>query len=184
MKRFLLQLFYRVRHFYRRCLFGFRYRGQPIRIDPSSFVSAKSTVRVQGGGSVTIGRNCEIHDYAMILTYGGDIRLGDHCSVNPFSIIYGHGGVSIGDGVRIAAHSIIVPGNHNTTVDGEPLYLAGTSMEGIEIADHVWLGAGARILDGVKIGRNAVVGAGSVVTRAVPDNCTVGGVPARPIQQR
>lgn len=125
-----------------------------------------------------------VHDYAMILTHGGDITIGGHCSLNPFVIVYGHGGVRIGDGVRIAAHTIIVPGNHNATVDGEPLYQSGTSLKGIDIGDHVWLGAGSRILDGVSIGRNAIVGAGSVVTKSVPDNATVGGVPARMIRQR
>mgnify|MGYP001811722727 CR=1 FL=1 len=169
---------------YRRLVYALRYGRQKIYIDPTSYVSGKSRIRVQGGGSIVIGKGCEIHDFAMILTYGGDISFGDHCSLNPFSIVYGHGGVRIGDGVRIAAHSIIVPGNHNQTVDGEPMHTAGTTMQGIDIADHVWLGAGVRVLDGVTIGSNAVVGAGSVVTRSVPENATVGGVPARLIKQR
>jgi acetyltransferase-like isoleucine patch superfamily enzyme len=55
---------------------------------------------------------------------------------------------------------------------------------GIDIADNVWLGAGSRILDGVHIGRNAVVAAGAVVTKSVPDDTTVAGVPAQVISDK
>jgi acetyltransferase-like isoleucine patch superfamily enzyme len=160
------------------------YAGQPISVDPSTSISRRSVLRVIDGGSIRIGRNCTLHDYAMILTYGGDITIGDDCSLNPFAIVYGGGGVRIGNGVRIAAHTVIIPANHRTGTDDVPLHLAGIVATGITIADHVWLGSGSRILDGVQIGRNAVVGAGSVVTRSVPDNTTVAGVPARPIQPR
>ena len=183
-KGLLVTLFFGVRHLWRKVLFFLRYLGRRITIDPSSYVSLRSVIRLPGGGSVIVGRNCEIHRFTMILTHGGDIRIGDHCSLNPFTIVYGHGGVRIGDGVRIAAHTVIVPGNHNPTTDGEPVYLSGTSMKGIDIGDHVWVGAGSRILDGVSIGKNAIIGAGSVVTRSVPDNATVAGVPARVICQR
>ena len=73
----------------------------------------RSMVRVCNGGTITIGKGCEIHPFAMLLTHGGDIQLGDNCSVNPFTIIYGMGGTQIGNGVRIAAHTVIVPENHN-----------------------------------------------------------------------
>ena len=119
----------------------------------------------------------------MILTYGGNVVLGDDCSANPFTIIYGHGGVRIGNGVRIAAHSVIVPGNHNVPVGGQSLRESGTTARGITIGNDVWIGAGARILDGVQIGSNAVIGAGSVVTRSVPARVTVAGVPARVISE-
>jgi len=115
----------------------------------------------------------------MLLTHGGHIHLGDNCSVNPFTIIYGCGGAYIGNNVRIGAHVMVVPENHNPGTDAVPLRLSGTTRKGIRIDDNVWIGAGARILDGVSIGRNAVIGAGSVVTKSVPANTTVVGVPAR-----
>ena len=119
----------------------------------------------------------------MIMTYGGDISIGDNCSLNPFAIVYGHGGVRIGDDVRIAAHTVIIPANHNVVADGQPLHLSGVSAIGIDIDTHVWLGTGSRILDGVTIGKNAVVAAGGVVTKSVAANETVAGVPARVISQ-
>jgi acetyltransferase-like isoleucine patch superfamily enzyme len=115
----------------------------------------------------------------MLLTYGGNIRIGNNCSVNPFTIIYGMGGTLIGDGVRIAAHTVIVPENHNAATNQLPLYKAGSTKKGIRIDDNVWIGAGVRILDGVQIGRNTIIGAGSVVNRSLPANATAVGVPAK-----
>jgi acetyltransferase-like isoleucine patch superfamily enzyme len=166
----------------RRISFAARFFGKPIHIHASSWVSWRSVVRVCGGGRITIGRNCQIHPFAMLLTYGGDICIGDDCSVNPFTIIYGIGGAHIGNGVRIAAHSVIVPENHNRGTDSLPITQAGSTKRGIRIEDNVWIGAGVRVLDGVVIGRNTIVGAGSVVNRSLPANVTAVGVPARTIK--
>lgn len=182
-KRLLLSLLLRSRYLYRKGKYFFKYFGHPVKIDPSTYISRRSVIRVTGGGSITIGRNCEIHDYAMIMTYGGNISIGDNCSLNPFAIVYGHGGVRIGNAVRIAAHTVIIPANHKVSADDQPLHLSGVSTKGIDIADNVWLGSGSRILDGVHIGRNAVVAAGGVVTKSVPDDTTVAGVPARIINK-
>ena len=110
--------------------------------------------------------------------------MGDHCSVNPFTILYGGGGLSIGTGVRIAAHTVIIPSNHTAGDEKTPLYMKDVSAKGIEIGDYAWIGAGCQILDGVRIGRHAIIGAGSVVTSSIPDNATAVGVPARVIIQK
>jgi len=115
----------------------------------------------------------------MILSRGGNIKIGDNVSVNPFTVIYGIGDVRIGSGVRIATSVTIIPANHVQGNDKIYLKDAGITKLGIQIEDNVWIGAGARILDGVTIGRNAIIGAGSVVTRDVPPNTKVVGVPAR-----
>jgi acetyltransferase-like isoleucine patch superfamily enzyme len=167
----------------RACLYRARFIGRDVRIDPSSRVSWRSVIRTCGGGSISIGSNCEIHPFAMILTCGGNIAIGHNCSANPFVIIYGHGGVTIGNGVRIASHSVIIPANHNVSSADTPLYQSGVSAKGISIGNDVWIGSGARILDGVRIDDNAVVGAGSVVTKPVPSHATVAGVPARIISK-
>jgi acetyltransferase-like isoleucine patch superfamily enzyme len=62
--------------------------------------------------------------------------------------------------------------------------LAGVTKKGIQIDDNVWIGAGVRILDGVRIGKNTIIGAGSVVNRSLPANATAVGVPAKAIKLR
>lgn len=172
------------RRILRRFGYSIRFFGRPISVDASAWVSWKSTLHTPCGGSIRIGRNCEIHPYSMLLTHGGDIRIGDDCSVNPFTIVYGAGGTTIGNGVRIAAHSMIVPENHNPGSDVLPVIASGKTRQGVSIEDNVWIGSGVRVLDGVRIGRNAVIGAGSVVTRSVPNDVTAVGIPARVIKSR
>lgn len=173
-----------LRRWARACSHALRFAGRRVSVDPSSWVSAGARLSTRGGGSITIGRHCEIHPHVLLMTYGGDIRIGDRCSINPFSIVYGHGGTTLGHGVRVAAHTVIIPANHQPGSERVAVHAAPLEALGIEIGDNVWIGAGARILDGVRIGRNAVVGAGAVVTRAVPADATVAGVPAAVIRQR
>jgi len=150
----------------------------------NSSVRPRALLKIVNGGRIRIGNNCTIHDYAMLLTYGGIISIGDRTTVNPFCILYGHGGLKIGNGVRIAAHTTIVPFNHNYGDRDRFIYQQGETALGITINDDVWIGSGVRILDGVTIGKGAVIGAGSVVTRDVPEYAVVAGVPARTIKYR
>ncbi|MBS1917789.1 MAG: acyltransferase [Bacteroidetes bacterium] len=119
------------------------------------------------------------------MTYGGSITVGDCCSINPYTIIYGHGkGVSIGSHVLIAGHCIIIPANHEFNRRDKYIREQGISSRGIIIEDDVWIAGGCQILDGVTIGRGAIIASGSVVNKSVPPYAVYGGVPAKLLKMR
>lgn len=135
-------------------------------------------------GGIKIGDHTMIQPYVIIDTCGGSISLGSNCSVNPFCILYGHGGLHIGDNVRIAPHTVIMPFQHIFDSLERPAYEQGLSMKGITIGEDVWTGTGVRVLDGVVVGNGAVIGAGAVVTGEIPAGAIAVGLPARVIKMR
>lgn len=112
----------------------------------------------------------------------GRVSLGHDCTINPFAVVRGR--VRTGNGVRIGAHASVIGFNHRFDDPSRPVFEQGIETLGIEIGDDVWIGSGALVLDGVCIGSHAVIGAGAVVTRDVPDHAIVVGNPARVIRDR
>ena len=86
-----------------------------------------------------------------------------------------HGGVTIGDGCQIGHNVVFATLNHFIEAEKRKM----TYSAPIVLGKNVWIGSNATILQGVTIGDNAVVGAGAVVTKDVPANTVVGGVPAK-----
>jgi carbonic anhydrase/acetyltransferase-like protein (isoleucine patch superfamily) len=160
--------------------------GDPsqIRLGPRTRIEPGAVLSTAQGGTITLGADCIVHRGAMVLSYGGDIVAGDFCGVNPYSILYGHGGLRLGNYVRIAAHTVIIPANHSFEDLDVPIYRQPNTKKGIAIGSDVWIAAGVRILDGVHIGDGAVIGAGAVVTHDVPAYGIAVGVPAKTIKSR
>jgi acetyltransferase-like isoleucine patch superfamily enzyme len=94
------------------------------------------------------------------------------------------GGVEIGDNTRIAEKVSIHAMNHNYINRNQLIINQGRRAMGIKIGNDVWIGAGAKILDGVEIGDGCVVAAGSVVTKSIESYLVVAGVPAKIINKR
>ena len=155
-----------------------------VKTGPGTIVMPGARISREHGGTIQIGARSVIHPGAMLLSYGGFIRIGARCSVNPYSVLYGHGGLSIGNGVRIAAHCVIIPANHGTALDGGPISTQPLSKRGIHIGNDAWLGAGVRVLDGAVIGDGCVVAAGAVVRGELESRGIYGGVPARLLRWR
>lgn len=136
-------------------------------------------------GKIFLGNNTVILQDVKILSYGGLIEIGENVSVNPFCILYGHGGLKIGNNVRIAANTIMIPSNHNFSRTDIPIYQQGETSKGITIEDDVWIGANVKILDDVKISKGIIVGAGSVVTKPLTKEYGIyAGIPAKFIKYR
>ncbi|SMD18897.1 acyltransferase [Rhizobium sp. RU36D] len=143
---------------------------------PSAYVAADARIFTS---HLRLGERSWIAGHALVR---GEVEFGDNCTVNSYACISGK--VRCGNGVRIASLSSIVGFNHGFDDPDTPIYRQPHVTLGITIGDDVWIGANSVVLDGVTIGRGAVVAAGSVVTRDVPDMTIVAGVPAKPVRRR
>lgn len=160
-------------------------RGLTLSLGKNASIWEYARLSNRGHGSIEIGDNTKIEHFVLLETRrGGFIKIGADSAVNAFSVIYGAGGVTIGNNTRIACHTIIIASNHNFDDITKNIYEQGVSKKGIVIGNDVWIGAGVRILDGVHIGDHSVIGAGSVVTKSIPENSVAVGVPARVMRLR
>ena len=106
---------------------------------------------------------------------GKNIHLGKRIFINSGCRFQDQGGITIGDDTLIGHNVVLATLNHNL----RPEKRANLLPFPIKIGKCVWIGSNATILPGVTIGDNAVVGAGSVVTKDIPKNAVVAGNPAR-----
>lgn len=146
-------------------------------IDPSD-IAAQNVVIKELFGSIgemvymQPGFNCD---------YGKNIYVGEDFLTNYNVTILDCAPVHIGDYCLIGPNSLISAVGHPMSPEGRRKKMAVSSP--VTIGDNVWIGANCTILPGVTIGNNVIVAAGAVVTKAVPDNCVVAGVPAKVIQE-
>lgn len=159
-------------------------------------VSYKVKSLAKLGGLVKISRFSKIEFRKGVLTFKGSNVIGDFSKIycdnpngflimgegvtaNSFCHFGCNGGVEIGADTILGEYVSIHSENHVFS-KSMPIKTQGVTNEGIKIGEGCWVGAKATILDGVIIGDNTVVAAGSVVTRGeYPNNCLIAGVPAK-----
>lgn len=113
------------------------------------------------------------------INYGPGVSFGSDCFLNFGCTLLALGGITIEDDVFIGPHCVLATEYHPE----EPSQRHTLLTKPIVIKQNAWLGANVTVLAGVTIGRNAIVAAGSVVTKDVPDNSVVAGTPARVIRE-
>lgn len=111
--------------------------------------------------------------------YGQNIAVGKNVFINSGCCFQDQGGIEIGDNVLIGQQVVIATLNHDLTPENR----ASMFPAPVKIGNGVWIGAHATILAGVTVGNNAVIAAGAVVTKDVPENVVVAGVPAKIIKE-
>ena len=126
----------------------------------------------------------EVHEsFGLFLPFytdcGRNITLGENVFINSGCRFQDWGGIQIGDGTLIGHNVVIATINHGLA----PEKRHDNIPMPVIIGKNVWIGSNATVLPGVKIGDNAVVAAGAVVTKDVDANTVVGGVPARVIKE-
>lgn len=143
--------------------------GEGSDVDPAVtlWCSEQSPIRI--GSRTRIYRGAE---------FNGPVTIGNRCMVNRDAYIRQH--VTIGDDVFVGPFVRLITDGHEI---GPAKRRAGANTSRpIVVGDGTWIGASVTVVGGVSIGAGCVVAAGSVVTRDVPDNTLVGGVPASPIR--
>lgn len=111
------------------------------------------------------------------------VSVGDRCLFGKGSGIVGHLRIEIGDDVWTGHHVYITDQNHGYDDLALPISRQVMPERPVSIGDGSWLGHGTVVLPGAQIGRHVVVGANSVVTGELPDNCVAAGVPARVVKR-
>ena len=131
-----------------------------------------------------VGEGCFYLD--LIVWLNGDrIELGANVGFNYGCFVNGFGGLVIGDGTNLGPYTMIHTANHNMDDAYRPVTEQGWREEPpVEIGRNCWIGMGAAILPGVRIGDGVVVGAGSVVAKDLEPFTIAVGSPARPVKER
>lgn len=149
--------------------------GNNVTIDSNCVLDAKGDdnegIFISNG--VFIGRN------SILSCKNGNIYLKEYVNIGFNCEIMSASSVTVGEKTLIAAYSYIIGGDHEYSIIDKAVLDQERTSKGVELGDAVWLGAGVKVLDGVKIGRNSIIGAGAVVTKDIPENSIAVGNPAQ-----
>ena len=160
-----------------------RWRGR-LQTDGLCFVGPGVTFEIGPDATLRLGRWCWIGHGTKIRAHEGETSigaktvLGQECTISSFQ----H--VAIGRECIVADRVMLIDFDHGVVEVERPVRLQGIYKRDVDVGHNCWIGYGACILRGVTVGDNCIVGTSTVVTRDVPDNAVVGGVPARIIRMR
>ncbi|MDX6634686.1 MAG: hypothetical protein QOF06_889 [Solirubrobacterales bacterium] len=145
-------------------------RGLELKIEPRG--------EIRFGRFVWIGDETKIRCHEGVVEIGAKTVMGQECTISAYQR------VRIGDECVIADRAMFIDFDHGMVEVERPIRLQGIYKRDVEVGNNVWIGYGACILRGVHVGDNSVIGTNSVVTKDVPANAVVGGIPARIIRMR
>jgi acetyltransferase-like isoleucine patch superfamily enzyme len=158
-----------------------------LRLGVNCFIGDRVMIfQRENGGPVNLGdRVCIYRDTIMETGYGGSLIIGSNTGIHPRCQLNAYvGSIRIGRGVDIAPNCAFYPYDHGLAPD-RPIREQPLKSKGdIIIEDDAWLGVGAIVLSGVRIGKGSVIGAGSVVTSEIPDGAIAVGSPAQVVKMR
>jgi acetyltransferase-like isoleucine patch superfamily enzyme len=164
-----------IRHPYKICI------GDNTAIDNDCMLCARGS----DTDGFRIANDVIISRGSFIQSKAGNIDIGAYCSIGVQCYIGAANDIKIGNHVLIGGQCYIGGGRYPIDKPDTPMKEQGSYSNGpIEIGDDVWIGAGVTILDSIKVGKGAVLGAGAVITQNVKPYAIVGGVPAKEIGDR
>lgn len=154
--------------------------GDNVIIDDYAVLDAKGDdSRIEIDSDVIIGRGTVLSCKGGILSIGSSTNIAMQCFIQSGKKTV------IGKNVLFAAYCYVIGGgDHLTSRTDIPIIAQGQVVRGITIEDNCWIGAGVNVLDGTRIGRDSIIGAGAVVNRDIPEFSIAVGVPARVTRRR
>jgi len=134
--------------------------------------------RIEFGRFVWLGHGTKIRCHEGVVEIGAKTVLGQECTISAYNR------VRIGEQCVIADRAMFIDFDHGVVEVERPIRRQGIYTREVEVGSNVWIGYGACILRGVRVGDNSIVGTNSVVTKDVPANAVVAGIPARVVRMR
>jgi acetyltransferase-like isoleucine patch superfamily enzyme len=158
--------------------------GRRWRTDGLVFFGRGLEIEIGARGRVDFGRFVWIGDRTKIRCHEGLVEIGAKSVLGQECTISAYQRVRIGEQCVIADRAMFIDFDHGVVEVERPIRLQGIYKRDVEVGNNVWIGYGACILRGVQVGDNSVIGTNSVVTKDVPANAVVGGIPARILRMR
>ena len=135
------------------------------------------------GANTFVMHGSILHVYNFRALPNAGIRIGRDSLIGEYNVLRGQGGIQIGERVYTSPMVQMLAVNHIFDDPTRPFVEQGITAQGIVVENDVWIGSGAILTVGVRVGKGAVVAAGAVVNQDVPPHTLVGGVPARVIRK-
>ncbi len=158
--------------------------GWRWRTDGPVFFGRGLEVEIAPRGRVEFGRFVWIGDDSKVRCHEGVVEIGEKTVIGQECTISAYRRVRIGEQCVIADRAMFIDFDHGVVEVERPIRQQGIYKRDVEVGSNVWIGYGACVLRGVRVGDNSIVGTNSVVTRDVPANAVVAGIPARIIRMR
>ncbi|HTR88479.1 MAG TPA: acyltransferase [Solirubrobacteraceae bacterium] len=160
-----------------------RYRSR-LQTDGPCFICPGVKLEIGPHATLRIGRWAWIGHHTKIRVHEGEVSIGAKTVIGQECTISAYQHVHIGRECIVADRVMLIDFDHGVVEVERPIRLQGIYKRDVNVGSNVWIGYGACILRGVTVGHNSVIGTNSVLTRHVPENAVVGGVPARLIRMR
>jgi acetyltransferase-like isoleucine patch superfamily enzyme len=158
--------------------------GRRWRTTGMLFLGRGLELQVGNAGEIRFGRFVWIGDGTKIRCHEGVVEIGDKTVFGQECTISAYQRVRIGEQCVIADRAMFIDFDHGVTEVDRPIRVQGIYKRDTVVGSNVWVGYGACVLRGVRVGDNSIIGTNAVVTKDVPANAVVGGVPARVLRMR
>jgi len=158
--------------------------GRRWRTHGPLFLGSRLELQIARRGRIEFGRFVWLGHGTKIRCHEGTVEIGEKTVLGQECTISAYKRVRIGEQCVIADRAMFIDFDHGVVEVERPIRLQGIYTRDVEVGSNVWIGYGACILRGVHVGDNSIVGTNAVVTKDVPANAVVAGIPARIIRMR